>query len=79
MRFVMKKKDILIYLGLIIISLLAATLIVDTNAIFGSKTDWINQHTILEIYFIKQENYFQTSLLILELDKIFLIFLIMVY
>ncbi len=62
MRFVMKKKDILIYLGLIIISLLAATLIVDTNAIFGSKTDWINQHTIFPEYF--RNLFYQTGKLL---------------
>lgn len=58
----MKKKEILIYLGLIIISLLAATLIVDTNTIFGSKTDWINQHTVFPEYF--RNLFYQTGKLL---------------
>lgn len=54
MRLTMKKKKILIYAGLITIMLLSALLIVDPGFIFGSKTDWINQHTIFPEYFRNQ-------------------------
>jgi len=47
----MKKNKILIYIGLILLTSMATYLIVDEGFIFGSKTDWINQHTIFPEYF----------------------------
>jgi len=47
----MNKKNIIIYIGLSVIALMAATLIVDPGFVFGSKTDWINQHTVFPEYF----------------------------
>lgn len=47
----MKKKNIIIYFGLAFITFLAATLIVEPGFVFGSKTDWINQHTTFPEYF----------------------------
>lgn len=53
------KKRILINLSLIIVLLMATLLIVDPGFIFGSKTDWINQHTIFPDYFRK--TFYQTG------------------
>lgn len=47
----MQKKKILIYTSLIILSIMAAYLIVEPGTLFGSKTDWINQHTVFPEYF----------------------------
>ena len=53
------KKRILINLSLMIVLLMATLLIVDPGFIFGSKTDWINQHTIFPDYFRK--TFYQTG------------------
>lgn len=58
----MKKKDVFIYISFIIIALLAALSIVDSGFMFGSKTDWINQHTVFPEYF--RDQFYQTGKLL---------------
>lgn len=47
----MKKKYITIYFSLALVTFLAAILIIEPGFVFGSKTDWINQHTTFPEYF----------------------------
>jgi len=49
----MKKKDIHNYLYLTFICLFLISMILDPINLFGSKTDWINQHTVFPDYFRK--------------------------
>ena len=55
----MKRKNKVLYISLIIIIILAINIIIDPTHIFGSKTDWINQHTIFPDYF--RQTFYKTK------------------
>lgn len=58
----MNKKFDYYYVLLGVITLLLIGIIVDTDFLFGSKTDWINQHTVFPDYF--RTLFYQTGNLI---------------
>ena len=58
----MKKKIDYYYIILGVITLLLIGIIVNTDFLFGSKTDWINQHTVFPDYF--RTLFYQTGNLI---------------
>ena len=75
------KNDIINILTLVIISLIIVLVLVNFTNFFGSKKDWISQHVMFPDYlrklFYDTGDIFLILPLILEGDKISIIFLIM--